>query len=326
MALEILGLDGLSESVYRALLADPDADPTVLAQRLSVELSEVTRAMARLTELSLVRRRSGGRVFVPVNPEVALDAMLSLEQAELSRRERQLLEARAELSRLVHSGDRDAPPVREVRRLTDPRQIIEVLQELADRCYQELLSVVPGGEPIPDSHLPAALRHELALLERGVNYRLLYARDELESRSMRQHMRALSRHGGEVRIADTLPHRLIVFDRAVSFLPVDPRRPQAGALVVREPAIIANLVMFFESLWATAVELDQAIDSGAPGATDFDRSVLMLMSSGVKDEAAARQLNVSDRTYRRHVADILVRLGASSRFQAGVEAVRRGWL
>jgi DNA-binding NarL/FixJ family response regulator len=54
--------------------------------------------------------------------------------------------------------------------------------------------------------------------------------------------------------------------------------------------------------------------------------VLMLMSSGVKDEAAARQLNVSDRTYRRHVADILSRLGASSRFQAGVEAVRRGWL
>jgi hypothetical protein len=26
------------------------------------------------------------------------------------------------------------------------------------------------------------------------------------------------------------------------------------------------------------------------------------------------------------VADILIRLGASSRFQAGVEAVRRGWL
>ena len=34
------------------------------------------------------------------------------------------------------------------------------------------------------------------------------------------------------------------------------------------------------------------------------------MSSGVKDEAAARQLGISDRTYRRHVADILLRLGA----------------
>jgi predicted transcriptional regulator/DNA-binding CsgD family transcriptional regulator len=325
VALEILGLDGLSESVYRALLADPDADLVVLADRLSVDAADVRRALARLMELSLVRRRAGGRVFVPVNPEVALDAMLSLEQAELSRRERKLLEARAELSRLVHSGDQDRGPVREVQRLSDSRQIVEVLQELADRCYQELLSITPG-EPVQESQLPDALRHELALLDRGVRYRLVYAREQLESRPMRQHMRTLSRHGCEVRIADTLPHRLVVFDRAVSFLPVDPRRPEVGALVVREPAIIANLVMFFESLWANAVDLDQAIDSGAPGASDFDRAVLMLMSSGVKDEAAARQLNVSDRTYRRHVADILARLGASSRFQAGVEAVRRGWL
>jgi DNA-binding NarL/FixJ family response regulator len=74
------------------------------------------------------------------------------------------------------------------------------------------------------------------------------------------------------------------------------------------------------------VDLDQAAETGGPAASAFDRAVLMLMSSGVKDEAAARQLNVSDRTYRRHVADILTRLGASSRFQAGVEAVRRGWL
>ena len=41
MALEILGLDGLSESVYRALLADPDADLVVLADRLSVDVAEV---------------------------------------------------------------------------------------------------------------------------------------------------------------------------------------------------------------------------------------------------------------------------------------------
>ena len=36
MALEILGLDGLPESVYRTLLADPHADLTVLAGKLRV--------------------------------------------------------------------------------------------------------------------------------------------------------------------------------------------------------------------------------------------------------------------------------------------------
>lgn len=325
MALEILGLDGLPESVYRALLADPDADLTALSHRLGVDERRTRAALGRLVELSLVRERSGGRVYVPVNPEVALDAMLSLEQAELSRRERQLLEARAELSRLVHSEEASTGSVRAVRRLTDVQQVVEMLRELGDRCYQELLSVLPG-EPIPESQLAAALRPELALLERNVHYRLIYAHEQLDSKPMREHMRALSAHGAEVRIADRLPHRLVVFDRTVSFLPVDPRRPGHGALFVREPAITANLVMLFESLWSSAVDLEEAVGSSVPVASAFDRAVLMLMSSGVKDEAAARQLNVSDRTYRRHVADILTRLGASSRFQAGVEAVRRGWL
>ena len=324
MALEILGLNGLPESVYRALLADPHADLTVLARKLGVPGAEVRAALRRLVELSLVRERSGGRVFVPVSPDVALDAMLSLEQAELSRRERELLRARAELARLVRDNDPGADAGRQVRRLDDLDQINEVLHDLAARCYQETLSVVT--HVLAPEVLAQSLEHDLGTMRRGVRARLLYTRAQAAVGHMREHMQVLSDNGAEVRIADTLPHRLIVFDRAIAFLPVAPGRAATGALVVREPAIIANLVTLFQSLWSGATDLDELAEAGGQVASEFDRNVLMLMSSGVKDEAAARQLNVSDRTYRRHVADILVRLGASSRFQAGVEAVRRGWL
>ena len=40
----------------------------------------------------------------------------------------------------------------------------------------------------------------------------------------------------------------------------------------------------------------------------------------------ARTLGISLRTTRRRVAALMAELGADSRFQAGVEAVRRGWL
>jgi sugar-specific transcriptional regulator TrmB len=325
VALEILGLNGLSESVYRAMLTNPDADLDALAVSLGVPSTEVRQALGRLLELSLVTERSPGRVYVPINPDVALDALLSLEQAELSRRERQLLEARAELARLVRSSDDRVIPIREVRRIDGRERVLEVLRELFARCYQEALNVLPG-EPVSAQALAGAADYDLAVLKRGVQFRTLYTRRQLADDPMRDYMHMMREHGAQVRIADTLPHRLVIFDRTVSFLPVDPRRPAAGALVVREPAITANLVMLFESLWAGAQDMDEALLAGTPSASELDRSVLMLMSSGVKDEAAARQLGISDRTYRRHVADILIRLGASSRFQAGVEAVRRGWL
>ena len=44
----------------------------------------------------------------------------------------------------------------------------------------------------------------------------------------------------------------------------------------------------------------------------------------MNDKAIARQLGVSERTAHRRVAGLMTRLGAESRFQAGVQAARNG--
>jgi hypothetical protein len=157
--------------------------------------------------------------------------------------------------------DDRAERVRRVHRLDDVEQVKEVLRELALRCYQETISVT-SGPPTAEAQLADGLRYDLGLLDRGVRLRLLYTRSQLESEAVRRYVRTVAKAGAEVRVAGTLPHRLVVFDRAVSFLPVDPLRPSRGALVVREPAITANLVILFESLWAAAAEVDQALESG----------------------------------------------------------------
>ncbi|SDI32095.1 response regulator transcription factor [Nonomuraea jiangxiensis] len=55
-------------------------------------------------------------------------------------------------------------------------------------------------------------------------------------------------------------------------------------------------------------------------------AVLGMLGSGATDEAAARALEVSVRTYRRHVAGIMAMLEVSSRFAAGVRVARLGVL
>ena len=54
--------------------------------------------------------------------------------------------------------------------------------------------------------------------------------------------------------------------------------------------------------------------------------MLTLMAVGMKDDAIARQLGISPRTLRRRSQELLVELAAGNRFQAGVEAARRGWI
>lgn len=55
-----------------------------------------------------------------------------------------------------------------------------------------------------------------------------------------------------------------------------------------------------------------------------DRMLLDALARGGKDEVVARRLGVSPRTLRRRMTDLMRRLGATSRFQAGVFAAQSG--
>lgn len=100
--------------------------------------------------------------------------------------------------------------------------------------------------------------------------------------------------------------------------------PQAA--VIRIPLVVRALESLFAAAWTAAVPLDAHLRLGPRAHADTSRRVLEHLRSGSTDDVAARELNVSLRTYRRHVAEIMRGLGASSRFQAGVRAIELGLL
>lgn len=57
-----------------------------------------------------------------------------------------------------------------------------------------------------------------------------------------------------------------------------------------------------------------------------ERELLGLLAEGLTDVTVAKRLNVSLRTERRMVAELMRRLGASGRFEAGVKAARLRWI
>lgn len=60
--------------------------------------------------------------------------------------------------------------------------------------------------------------------------------------------------------------------------------------------------------------------------TDEERQILALLASGATDETIARLMDFSSRTAHRRVRELTAKLGVETRFQAGVAAVRHGWL
>ena len=95
--------------------------------------------------------------------------------------------------------------------------------------------------------------------------------------------------------------------------------------LVRQPGLVQALTLWFEALWERASPLP---DESRPRETraELQRFLLSQLAQGSKDEQIARTLGLSLRTVRRRIAGLMTELGADSRFQAGVEAARRGWL
>ena len=54
------------------------------------------------------------------------------------------------------------------------------------------------------------------------------------------------------------------------------------------------------------------------------RSVLTVVAAGMKDEAAARQLEISTRTLRRHVTALQTRFGVDNRVSLAIAAAQAG--
>lgn len=129
--------------------------------------------------------------------------------------------------------------------------------------------------------------------------------------------------GGRARVADSIPFKLVVVDRAVAVLPLDLRLHCNGLLLIRDPAVVQALVRTHLAWWDGGVDLTAAVSGTAPAHL---RPVLDAILAGMTDEAAATRLGMSPRTYSRRVGELLDVLGTASRFRAGVEAARRGWI
>jgi hypothetical protein len=136
--------------------------------------------------------------------------------------------------------------------------------------------------------------------------RKLWSPLALADEAQRAHLTRLGAAGAQVRISSApLPHETIILDRRVAIL--------AG-----QPSPLGR------EYTEAATDLGAFLRGEVPELAPEAREILQALGAGLTDEAAARRLGTSLRTYRRRVAELMAALEAGSRFQAGVRAGELG--
>ncbi|MGW2088306.1 helix-turn-helix domain-containing protein [Streptomyces sp. NPDC001880] len=328
--LEVLGLDETCESVYRAVLAYPQADLAELCERLGLSEPGLRQALDRLSELALVRPAADEpRRFRAIDPEVGIQAVIARQQERLAVEQQRIERIRLAAAQLSadFTAARISNQIEGMERLCGIDDIRERIALLVRDVSTEVMTLAPGGAQSGPS-MEAAKPQDRALLERGVRMRTLYLDSVRNSTATVSYAKWLMSLGGEVRTTPSLPIRLMVMDRRAAVVPIDERNSAAGAVVLKDSGTVTALCALFETIWKNAAPLVEVSprERDERGLTPKEGEVLRLLGQGLTDEAVAKRLGVSPRTARRMAADLLDMLGARSRFQAGAQAVARGWL
>ncbi|MGW7456587.1 LuxR C-terminal-related transcriptional regulator [Streptomyces sp. NPDC054797] len=286
---------------------------------------EIRGALDELAALALLKPSGQtGAGLRPVSPEVGLATLLASAEAEIAERQARVESARAEIAAIsaAHVGTRLSDSATRLEGLDAIRTRLEQLQRTT---HFECLSLNPGGAHRPDARSAATPLNEEAL-RRGVVIRAVCRDSFRNDPDTLAYARWLTEHGGQMRTIPTVPIQMIIIDRRVAIIPVDPENPRAEALEILSPGMVTALCALFEQCWSAGTPFGALPRPDPNGCTPTERALLTLAAAGDTDEAAARTLSVSPRTVSRMMSNLMERLDAVSRFQAGVNATRRGWL
>lgn len=322
--LEDIGLPAGAIELYRRLLATGPATTAELTEG-DADAGDVAAQLDALTDAGLVAPTAEQPArYVVVSPDIAIEAFVLRKQAAL---ERARMTARA-LAAEYHATH-PTTDLAEVLDLVRGAAVVSAISSrIEDAATTEVLLVdkppyTSQGGLVED----CANTTEMRALGRGVTYRVIYQRSILQDPARLETLRIYGEAGEVARVLPDVPFKLLIVDGSAAIVPMR-LDSSADCLVFRGSAVPAILVECFEAMWSRAVPLALAtVDGdGAVGPTSAERTVLRMLAAGVKDEVIARQMRVSVRTVGRYVDRLMHDLGAATRFQAGLQASKRGWV
>lgn len=323
--LQSVGLTAEQEQVYRTLLAHPGATQQEILSRLPLSRGRLREVLGVLQRRGLVSRarRSAVAGYFPASPDVSIAALVRQRTEELEA----LSEVAVRLGKEFRQAGGGARRFELLEMVEGPSAVTQRFVQLQQAAQREVLVLDrPPYATHPDGDNPAGI----SALGRGVHYRAIY---DAGAVAVPGGLARIERHvtaGEVVRVFNELPLKLTVVDRQLALLPLDVRDPTTEAALIRSPTLLTGLTTLFDALWERALPWSAVQEADAtPKRHAFDDEevrLLGLLATGLKDEAIARQLGISLRTFRRRVATLTAALDAGSRFQLALKAAKTGLL
>ena len=317
-----LGFGKAADRAYHQVVGQSGRELVSIAQSVLRTPEELMRDLAPLVERGIAQVEDS-RLFV-LTPAEAVVRMVEVSAESAAAAHARLEAVGRALPYLtasnVRPADADMEEVHPVDgEISSGGEPVQLLASLIRESRGDLLWLRPDQFRKPREDAMAQIVGEQ--VQKGRRSRAIYPVRALHEAADTLALR--SSVGEEIRLLPQLPTRMFIIGTTHVILPEPLGFVDEPRSLVRQRGWVEAMTLWFECLWEKASPLTSASQRGG---TDMRTFLLQQLAAGAQDEQIARRLGVSLRTVRRRVADLMSELGAESRFQAGVEASKRGWI
>ncbi|MFL6106973.1 MAG: TrmB family transcriptional regulator [Marmoricola sp.] len=268
-----------------------------------------------LVDLGLLALDPSRGVYLPVDPVIVQSRVV----APMGQRAADLLaESTGWATTFADLGlvyRRTAPSDLPIVELRGRPNINRFLTATVGDAQEELLTAQPDGAR-PQAVLEVAIERDRRALARGVRMRTLYQHSARRSVATREYVEEVTQVGAEVRTLDEFFNKLIVVDRRLAVVPS--AQDSDVAVVIHDANMVAYLVDIFERFWERARPYaDRDVSTEREIAEDVHNMTVRMLVEGHSDNASAKRVGVSTRTYAGYVASLKAEYGVETRFQLG---------
>lgn len=268
---------------------------------------------ALLLQIGLIALDPATDSYVPVDPAIVQSQVVTpmgQRAADLLAESSSWAATFAELGQAYRRTSPGEPPITEIRGSTTVKRFLAAA--LGD-AETELLTAHPEGAR-PAKISSAALKRDREALARGVAVRTLFQHPARRSAATREYVNEIATLGAEVRTLDEFFNRLVVVDRRLAIIPGTD--PTDVAIAIHDPNLIRYLVDIFERAWERGRPFHDR--EAEPEITDdVHNMAIRMLVEGYSDNASAKRVGVSTRTYAGYVAALKAAYNVETRFQLG---------
>ncbi|OPX24786.1 MAG: hypothetical protein B1H05_04605 [Candidatus Cloacimonas sp. 4484_140] len=257
--LQDIGLTGREAEIYITMLQKKEFKAPEIAKITTISRTKIYEVLQNLINKGACseKQENGQKIYSAIEPDIAINNILSVQQQEVIRREKIGVALEKELTSICKKNSSKNDPLVYVEVLTDREQIRRKCSDFQKNAKKEILAFTKAPYT---TTFKKYVNEEVNALKRKIEIRSIYEYRDIVKDEFLKGISFWVSAGEKAKVIKELPIKMVIFDEKITVLAMnDPisLKPSITTMIIKHPSFAKTLKYVFENIWKEAMTLEE---------------------------------------------------------------------